>query len=578
MTVVAKYCGADDDPNPPPLRIREMALYDTQTGRRLNVTNVAIVGADADPPLARYLERAVDGNTSLAGGTTRIPAASYGEGGSYYSYDNDQPSNFDAYFGRHPDEWPDETNFWEDDTCRRPGANVTVELSFGEPIPTYPAFELWMPRQLKHAPRRIRVTCEESYYNFAQPFELFGLVRCERACNDCGCTAEYDDAMTITDDCPAPQPSSDDGREHFGCDPPWRGNSDTSTWQDPTAENIGLAEADYRLLGNFRDSIKVGRYEYVAPSPPQPKPGFPPLSPGEGAFCSDTCNFASDGECNDGGPGSTFVDCDFGTDCARPLSPPNPPLYRLPPRTCILLMFLLRQSARALYLALPPRTRGPSMRRARMHAPTCLLARVLLQVRTAASGSSLHRRRPRRPPPHRHHWSRRLLPALQTRRLRRRPRRARPMHAHRVRASTSCGSTRGEQRTALPSEAGTTHGPMPNKACGTRALKLLAISWRGTSMAASCRTRPSANSYAETPGIPGLLITATMVVKEPADSPGRSVRPACTSLPIPFARRAQVPEDRPTTGDATGTRCASPTASTRLISTTVAESVSAKQG
>ncbi len=32
--------------------------------------------------------------------------------------------------------------------------------------------------------------------------------------------------------------------------------------------------------------------------------------------CDDTCQFASDGACDDGGPGSSFSVCDFGTDCA----------------------------------------------------------------------------------------------------------------------------------------------------------------------------------------------------------------------------------------------------------------------
>jgi hypothetical protein len=33
------------------------------------------------------------------------------------------------------------------------------------------------------------------------------------------------------------------------------------------------------------------------------------------AGCNDTCVFAGDGECDDGGPGAQFVECDLGTDC-----------------------------------------------------------------------------------------------------------------------------------------------------------------------------------------------------------------------------------------------------------------------
>lgn len=33
-------------------------------------------------------------------------------------------------------------------------------------------------------------------------------------------------------------------------------------------------------------------------------------------LCSDTCRFARDGECDDGGPGADFAECALGTDCA----------------------------------------------------------------------------------------------------------------------------------------------------------------------------------------------------------------------------------------------------------------------
>ena len=43
-------------------------------------------------------------------------------------------------------------------------------------------------------------------------------------------------------------------------------------------------------------------------SPPPP----PPTNLGP---CSNTCNYASDGDCDDGGPGAEFADCSLGTDC-----------------------------------------------------------------------------------------------------------------------------------------------------------------------------------------------------------------------------------------------------------------------
>ncbi len=36
---------------------------------------------------------------------------------------------------------------------------------------------------------------------------------------------------------------------------------------------------------------------------------------GAGAQCSNTCNSANDGECDDGGPGAQYSVCAFGTDC-----------------------------------------------------------------------------------------------------------------------------------------------------------------------------------------------------------------------------------------------------------------------
>jgi hypothetical protein len=36
---------------------------------------------------------------------------------------------------------------------------------------------------------------------------------------------------------------------------------------------------------------------------------------GADALCTDTCAFANDGECDDGGPGALYAECALGTDC-----------------------------------------------------------------------------------------------------------------------------------------------------------------------------------------------------------------------------------------------------------------------
>ena len=76
------------------------------------------------------------------------------------------------------------------------------------------------------------------------------------------------------------------------------------------------------------------------PSPPGPPP--PPGPPGSGT-CVNTCVFASDGDCDDGGHGSEFHHCDACTDCndcgqrsgcvfgVPPPSPPPPKPPKMPP-------------------------------------------------------------------------------------------------------------------------------------------------------------------------------------------------------------------------------------------------------
>jgi hypothetical protein len=74
------------------------------------------------------------------------------------------------------------------------------------------------------------------------------------------------------------------------------------------------------------------------PAPPRPPPS-PPAPPEAPAICTNTCignpYYASDGACDDGGPGAEYPDCQYGTDCAdcgvRPKRPPLPPSSPPPP-------------------------------------------------------------------------------------------------------------------------------------------------------------------------------------------------------------------------------------------------------
>lgn len=101
------------------------------------------------------------------------------------------------------------------------------------------------------------------------------------------------------------------------------------------------------MLGT--DCSDCGSRPYDPPfSPPSPASPptdpLPPLSPPDHpsppspiGVCEDSCDFASDGECDDGGAGAEFSMCHLGSDCSDcqerqmvPPSPASPPDAALP--------------------------------------------------------------------------------------------------------------------------------------------------------------------------------------------------------------------------------------------------------
>ena len=75
------------------------------------------------------------------------------------------------------------------------------------------------------------------------------------------------------------------------------------------------------------------------PSPPKlppqpPSPPRPPTTPAEVPICEESCHYPADAFCDDGGPGSQYNICSFGSDCSdcgtRLASSPAPP----PPPSC----------------------------------------------------------------------------------------------------------------------------------------------------------------------------------------------------------------------------------------------------
>jgi hypothetical protein len=72
----------------------------------------------------------------------------------------------------------------------------------------------------------------------------------------------------------------------------------------------------------------------VAPHPVAPHPVAPSPTPSGSRMCANTCPYASDGACDDGGPGALSGICAYGTDCedcgprelaAAPRTTPVPP-------------------------------------------------------------------------------------------------------------------------------------------------------------------------------------------------------------------------------------------------------------
>lgn len=68
--------------------------------------------------------------------------------------------------------------------------------------------------------------------------------------------------------------------------------------------------------GDDNESSATRRRPSASPTP----------TPMPSALCSNTCEFANDGDCDDGGPGHDFDLCALGTDCGDcgPRSPTTP--------------------------------------------------------------------------------------------------------------------------------------------------------------------------------------------------------------------------------------------------------------
>jgi len=86
---------------------------------------------------------------------------------------------------------------------------------------------------------------------------------------------------------------------------PTPGCSDTCRYAGDGACDDGGPGASFSVCALGTDCADCG-----------PRADDPDPAPAPGGACSDTCAYAGDGECDDGGPGSDYDLCALGTDCA----------------------------------------------------------------------------------------------------------------------------------------------------------------------------------------------------------------------------------------------------------------------
>ena len=137
----------------------------------------------------------------------------------------------------------------------------------------------------------------------------------------------------------------------FPCTNDFQGTSNPFEYVTPTVQLYNVM-VDYGMhpLGHDCDSLVTPRapppLPSVPPSPPSPPPPptppsnpppYPPAPSSPPQVCNDYCSeygWVEDGVCDDGGIGSEYVGCSFGTDCTDcgiRLAPSPPPSVPPPP-------------------------------------------------------------------------------------------------------------------------------------------------------------------------------------------------------------------------------------------------------
>jgi len=183
--------------------------------------------------------------------------------------------------------------------------------------------------------------------------------------------------------------------------------TNTCTYADDVDCDDGGPNSDYSLCSLGTDCNDCGtRFPPTASppppppspappsrSPPSPLPPSPTPPPSSGELCTNTCGYAFDQDCDDGGSGAEYGVCIFGSDChdcgprgggiASSPPPPSPPLP--PPR-------FTRRRLMAMTSPLASFPRRPSPRHGQPSSPRRARRRTTISMAasSAASASTTH--------------------------------------------------------------------------------------------------------------------------------------------------------------------------------------------
>ena len=150
-------------------------------------------------------------------------------------------------------------------------------------------------------------------------------------CHDCGPRAHCPALVTPPPPMPFPPGSA-------GC-------SNTCVYASDGDCDDGGSGNEYHVCFSCTDCADCGprAVDTCTRHPPPPSPHPPPPGPPGSGTCINTCIYASDGDCDDGGNGNEYQACTACTDCAdcgprlsgscsfSPPPPPRPPAPRPPP-------------------------------------------------------------------------------------------------------------------------------------------------------------------------------------------------------------------------------------------------------